>query len=110
MTRHHAFLLAVLLAAAGCASSRSLGDESGGLAVVSLKHPQTGKVARCGTTFVPEVARKNTPSWVEEIFFYYKGRAAREAQAAVQREQEWRRQCVEHYEGQGYRSEPGPKG
>lgn len=97
-----------LLVAAGCASAPR-GPATAEVSPVRLRHAQSGARERCGVELIREVQRLNDLTWVERIFFSRS--ANREAREAVRDEQEWRRQCTERYQRQGYEvvTAPSPR-
>ena len=93
------FIAGSLLVAAGCASAPR-GPATADVPPVRLRHAQTGAHERCGLELIREVQRRNDLTWVERLFFSRS--ANRGAREAVRDEQEWRRQCTERYQRQGY--------
>jgi len=96
-----------LLVAAGCASAPR-GPATAELPPVRLRHA-SGARERCGVELIREVQRLNDLTWVERLF--YSRSANREAGEAVKNEHEWRRQCTERYQRQGYEvvTAPSPR-
>ena len=97
-----------LLVAAGCVSAPR-GPATAEVPPVRLRHAQTGAHARCGLELIREVQRRDDLRWVERLLFSRS--ANREAREAVRNEQDWRRQCIERYQGQGYQvvTAPSPR-
>jgi hypothetical protein len=87
----------VLLAAGGCASAPAGTAE---LAPVRLHSTQTGAQERCGLELIREVQRANDLTWSERILHTWTAR--REAQEAMQDEEQWRQRCIERYRKGGY--------
>ena len=101
-------IAASLLVAAGCASVPR-GPSAAELPPVRLRHAQTGARERCGLELIREVQRLNDLTWVQRLFFSRS--ASRDAREAVRNEQDWRRQCIERYQRQGYEvvTAPSPR-
>ena len=97
-----------LLVTAGCASVPRE-PATAELSPVRLRHANSGAHERCGLELIREVQRLNDLTWIERLFFSRS--ANRGAREAVRDEQDWRRQCTERYQRQGYEvvTAPSPR-